>query len=107
VWAINVVVVDVLGEESMQVTIALSRHSVRIERTRRSPMAFARGSLDRCPDAGDAQLRQADASTTATPSRSHVLELVAEDQVFECDVTVRLQACQDGAKKEQKEHASG
>jgi len=48
VWAINVVAVDVLGEETCTcrslMTMAWSKHSVCIERTTRSPMSFARGA---------------------------------------------------------------
>ena len=70
--------------------IAWSSRSVRIERSTRSPMAFARGP-DRCPDAGDAQLRQADAERATVdgvavvdevlgppPPRSRLDQLVPE-----------------------------
>ena len=48
VWAIGVVVIDVLGEQSMEVPLVDDDHVVQtlraFERTTRSPMAFARGA---------------------------------------------------------------
>jgi len=56
-------------------TIMWSRHSVRIERTTRSPMAFARGARTGCSNAGDAELAEPGAERAAVDSVAVVNEV--------------------------------